>query len=324
MGIFQDLRVKSSHPMRCRCTSPTRKIHLFTSELNANFSPSFNLRPNERIRTEISPFVLTLIHPRARHCCCAASMLITIHALVVKRVVSATNRIDLWRKLCHSSKRSSPLATQTTPPSRPLGHRPTHFSPPPRPARPSPRAAAAAAAGNYLAHTQGKRHQTNISRRAAKDHFDAQGVPALAGAVQVPPPAPGPEAAAGSAVRATGRRRCAERGAAEWRALGRRKQRGGDSRYPSCVGTVDGRATAQERATGQERGDAWARGEGGARAGRRRRSDSRPARRPRAAAETGPQDHPHRPARLPVSPPHTQHTLSLFLRSFGLPLPLFS
>jgi hypothetical protein len=31
-------------------------------------------------------------------------------------------------------------------------------------------------AGNYLAHTQGKRHQQNIARRLAKDAFEQQGL----------------------------------------------------------------------------------------------------------------------------------------------------
>jgi splicing factor 3A subunit 2 len=30
--------------------------------------------------------------------------------------------------------------------------------------------------GNYLAHTQGKRHQTNLARRAAKEARDGMGV----------------------------------------------------------------------------------------------------------------------------------------------------
>lgn len=31
-------------------------------------------------------------------------------------------------------------------------------------------------AGNYLAHTQGKRHQQNIARRIAKDAYELQAV----------------------------------------------------------------------------------------------------------------------------------------------------
>ena len=47
--------------------------------------------------------------------------------------------------------------------------------------------------GNYLAHTQGKRHQQNIARRLAKDAFEQQvclGVCVFLGVRAVPPAQP--------------------------------------------------------------------------------------------------------------------------------------